>query len=108
MPSRTALPPASRTCIAALSVLFSVAIAFAAPKEDIAEGKVVQKVPSKKEIYVMTDSGKNEYYFNESTIVIKSGEPKSYADIPEGGHVRVTANKIGKRLDPINVEILTD
>lgn len=94
--------------LAAFVALLFASVAAAAPSQDTAEGKVVEKVPSKKEIYVMTDNGKNEYYFNSSTTVSKSGEEKSYSDIPEGGRVRVTANKIGKRLDPIHVEILTD
>ena len=80
----------------------------AAETTDISHGKISKMVPAKKEIYVMTDTGKKEYYFKDTTTVEKAGEKLSYNELSEGMEVTVTANKVGKRLDPIKVEILTD
>ena len=84
--------------------------ASAEQRTALIEGKIVEVVPSKKEIYVRNDDGKHEFYFNESTTVSAAGssesKPAQFADLKTGQRVKVAANKIGKRLDPVSVEII--
>ena len=89
----------------AAALFLSSQIAFAA-EQSVVEGKIVEVVPGKKEIYVLSEGKKHEYYFNEKTTVSKSGEPAKFADLSNGTMVKVTADKIGKRLDPVTVEIV--
>lgn len=72
----------------------------------IREGKIVKMVPSKTEIYIEENGKKYEYYFKQHTQVTQNGTPSEYSALKEGMKVRVTADRVGKRLDPKLVEIL--
>ena len=71
-----------------------------------AEGKIVKIEAAEREIYIFSQGEKLEYYFNKDTEVSEKGQPKRYEDLKEGQSVRVSSKKIGKRLDPLKVEIL--
>lgn len=70
------------------------------------EGEIVKVVPSEREIYVESGGKKHEYYFNPATKVFRGEKEASYEDLKKGMRVKVSANKIGKRLDPLEVRIL--
>lgn len=70
------------------------------------EGKIVKVNPPQREIYVFANGQKNEYYFTDQTMVIENGQSAPFSKLIEGQKVRVSAKKIGKRLDPVQVEIL--
>ena len=69
-------------------------------------GEVVEVEPAKTEIYVQTDQGKLELYFTDETELIKEGEKVNFAELSEGDQVEVKVEKVGKRLDPLEVKIL--
>ncbi len=77
------------------------------PRTSVVEGRISEMVPSKKEIYVRNDEGKYEFYFSSRTTITEELSPRSYSDLSEGQRVRVTSRVVGKRLDPLNVEILS-
>ena len=95
-------------------VLGSIGFAqeMAAKKTDVPasvvihEGKIVKIVPAKTEIYIEENGKKYEYYFKDHTQITQDGAPAVFASLKEGMKVRVTADRIGKRLDPKLVEIL--
>lgn len=70
------------------------------------EGVVDKVVPEKTEIYVLADGKRHEFYFNEKTEVTQSGQKVAFAVLKKAQKVKVTADKVGKRLDPIKVELL--
>lgn len=77
-----------------------------AAKTSEIEGEIVKIVPAKREIYVLSAEKKHEYYFNDTTTVTKGDSAAQFDDLKTGMKVKVTANKIGKRLDPTAVKIL--
>jgi hypothetical protein len=84
----------------------SAASALTTPPNSEIEGVIVKVVPSEREIYVESEGKKHEYYFNPMTKVVRGNEEKKYEDLQKGMRVKVSANKIGKRLDPFEVRIL--
>ena len=82
------------------------AAVLAAPQENIVDGRIVELVPSKKEIYVLANGVKNEYYFLPDTKVLQNGAERDFSALMNGARVKVIATKIGKRLDPKEVTIL--
>lgn len=78
----------------------------AADSLDRFEGKIVEVNPPQREIYVFADGQKNEYYFTDQTAIVQNGQKVPFGKLVEGDKVRVSAKKIGKRLDPVEVEIL--
>lgn len=54
----------------------------------------------------MSEGKKHEYYLTEKTEIRKGERVATFEEITKDQKVRVTANKIGKRLDPLKVEIL--
>lgn len=94
----------------AFILLVGCPVSFAAdvvpPTISEIEGEIVKVVPTKREIYVLSAEKKHEYYFNDKTAVLKGETAGSFEDLKTGMKVRVTANKIGKRLDPTEVKIL--
>ena len=70
------------------------------------EGVVDKVVPEKTEIYVLADGKRHEFYFNDKTEVIQAGHKVTFAVLKKAQKVKVTADKVGKRLDPIKVELL--
>lgn len=70
------------------------------------EGSIAKIVAQKKEIYVQGKEKQYEFYFTPSTTLSKEGQTVDFATLTAGLHVRVTALKVGQRLDPTHVEIL--
>lgn len=83
--------------------LFSVS-AFAA--DLTVEGTISKVVPAKKEIYVMAEGKKHEFYFKDNTELLQNGAPAAFEVLKVDQKVKVEAKKVGKRLDPVKVEIL--
>jgi hypothetical protein len=70
------------------------------------EGTIVKVVEKKKEIYVKDAAGKkHEFYFKPHTKLTAAGAPAEFSALKEGLTVKVAAEKHGKRLDPLTVEI---
>jgi len=70
------------------------------------EGSISKVVPSKKEIYVKDAAGKkHEFYFTDTTTVTSGGAPTEFSTLKEGTKVKVKAEKHGKRLTPVAVEV---
>jgi len=71
------------------------------------QGVVKEVEPEKTEIYVETDDNKTlELYFTDQTILTQNGQAVDFSTLQEGQNVEVEVEKVGKRLDPISVEIL--
>lgn len=92
--------------LSSMALFLSPLTASAEFKQSVVEGKIVKMVPSEREIYVLSEGKKYEYYFNKDTKVQDKGQEIRYDNLTEGQSVKVTANQIGKRLDPITVEIV--
>lgn len=67
----------------------------------------IQKVePEKTEIYVeLTDGRVIELYFTDQTTLTQNGESVEFSALAKGQTIEVKVEKVGKRLDPISVEI---
>jgi len=96
----------------ALSMLAAVPIAgcgegIAVVESGSYEGAVAKVVPAEKEIYVNLDNGKKiELYFSEDTKLTQDGEAAEFSALSQGTRVRVEVKRVGKRLEPVTVEIL--
>lgn len=95
-----------KICSVAVSLLALLATGANSVGNHEAEGKIVKIEAAEREIYIFSKGEKLEYYFNKDTEVTEKGQPKRYEDLKEGQSVRVSSKKIGKRLDPLKVEIL--
>lgn len=82
------------------------ASASAASEQLTVEGPVAKVVAKKKEIYVQGADKKYEFYFKPTTELVKGGSPVDFSTLAEGTKVRVTYVKVGKRTDPVKVEVL--
>lgn len=70
------------------------------------QGTIKEVEPDKTEIYVETSDGKTlELYFTDQTTLTQNGEPVEFSALEEGQTVEVEVEKVGKRLDPISVDI---
>lgn len=70
------------------------------------QGKVKEVEAAKTEIYVETADGKTlELYFTDKTQLTRNGQTVDFSALKEGQAVEVTVEKVGKRLDPISVQI---
>ena len=70
-------------------------------------GTINKVEPDKREIYVNTDQDKTlELYFTDETKLMRQGNTVAFAELQKGQKVRVTVERVGKRLDPIAVEIM--
>lgn len=70
------------------------------------QGTVKEVEPDKTEIYVETTDGKTlELYFTDQTTLTQNGEPVEFSALQEGQTVEVEVEKVGKRLDPLSVDI---
>ena len=70
-------------------------------------GTVDEVEPAKTEIYVKTAEGETlELYFTEETSLSRAGEEVDFSTLEEGMTVEVEVERVGKRLDPISVEIM--
>ena len=94
----------------ALKLITTLAAAFVFQSAQAAvvtiEGTIDKVVPEKTEIYVLADGKKHEFYFTPKTEIVKAGKPANFDMLKASGKVKITADKIGKRLDPLKVEIL--
>lgn len=72
------------------------------------EGEIEKVVPEKREIYVLADGKKNEFYFTAKTEILKGGQGITFETLKKGQKVKVTADKVGKRLDPLKVELISE
>ncbi|HET8753368.1 MAG TPA: hypothetical protein VFM59_03335 [Salinimicrobium sp.] len=71
------------------------------------EGTIDKVEADKNEIYVSTADDKTlELYFTDETELTQNGSPVEFSALEVGQNVRVQVEKVGKRLDPISVEIL--
>jgi|AntDeeMinimDraft_5_1070356.scaffolds.fasta_scaffold29311_1 hypothetical protein len=71
------------------------------------EGTIQKVVPAESEIYVETPDDKTlELYFIDETKLTMGGSTVPFDSLENGQKVRVEVKKVGKRLDPLNVEIL--
>lgn len=95
--------------LATSSILFLSACGH---KTDVVEsgsyqGKVDVVKPSEKEIYVVTDKDKRlELYFTDSTKLHQNNKPAEFSALKKDQKVRVKVEKVGKRLNPLKVEIM--
>ena len=69
------------------------------------EGKIVSVVAAKKEIYVSAEGKKFEFYFKDDTKLTHAEKVVPFSELSEGATVKVTYRTIGKRTEPINVEL---
>ncbi len=69
------------------------------------EGVVDKVVAEKSEIYVLADGKKHEFYFTPKTEIVKAGRLAKFAELKKSMKVKVTADKVGRRLDPLKVEL---
>lgn len=91
--------------ILSLSIALLSTSAFAA--DLTIEGKISKIVPSEKEIYVVAEGKKHEFYFKPTTeLMFANGTPAAFTDLKMDQNVKVSAKKVGKKLDPVKVEIL--
>lgn len=71
------------------------------------QGTVKEVEAEKTEIYVETTDGKTlELYFTEATKLTRNGQAVDFSTLAEGQKVEVQVNKVGKRLDPLTVQIM--
>ena len=70
------------------------------------EGAIAKVVAKKKEIYVQGPDKKHEFYFKPNTELTQNGQTTAFDTLKEGQKVRVTYVTVGKRTDPVKVEIL--
>lgn len=88
-------------------VSFSMMLATSAMAKVVTvEGTIDKVVPEKTEIYVLADGKKHEFYFSEKTEIVRAGQPAAFDTLKKSGKVKVTADKVGKRYDPLKVELL--
>lgn len=78
----------------------------AAQATESVEGPIAKVVAKKKEIYVQGADKKHEFYFKANTQLLQNGQPADFSVLKEGMKVRVDYVKVGKRTDPVKVEIL--
>ena len=93
-----------KTILSFAVVALSAVSVFAA--ELTVEGTISKVVPAKKEIYVMSEGKKYEFYFRDFTTLTQNGEAKEFDVLKVDQKVKVETKKVGKRLDPVKVEIL--
>lgn len=70
------------------------------------EGTVAKVKPDEKEIYVDHGEQKLELYFTDSTQLMQNGESVKFGQLEKGQKVMVKVEKMGKKLNPLEVEIL--
>jgi hypothetical protein len=70
------------------------------------EGKITKVETDEKEIYVLVDGKKHELHFKENTELLQNGAPAAYSALKVDQKVKIDAKKVGKRLDPVRIEIL--
>lgn len=75
-------------------------------QEMTVEGPIAKLVAKKKEIYVQGPEKTHEFYFKPTTTLMKDGQNVDFSTLAEGMKVRVTYVMVGKRTDPVKVEVI--
>lgn len=70
------------------------------------EGTIKEVNADEREIYVDANGQELELYFIEQTKLTRNGEPAEFSTLEKGQKVRVEVRQVGKRLDPLTVQIL--
>jgi len=70
------------------------------------KGTVAEVKPDEKEIYVETEDDKTlELYFTDSTKLTMNGKSVDFSELKKDAKVEVKIEKMGKKLNPLAVEI---
>lgn len=70
------------------------------------EGTIAEVNAEEKEIYVETPDDKTlELYFTDSTRLIQNGERVAFSTLKKDQQVEVKIEKMGKKLNPLEVKI---
>lgn len=80
-------------------------------KTDVVEsgsytGKIDKVEADEREIYVIADGKRLELYFTDSTKLTKNGAEAQFSELAKDKTVEVEVKKVGKRLDPVSVNIV--
>ena len=70
------------------------------------EGTIKEVNPEEREIYVDSNGKELELYFIDETKLTKGGETAEFSALEKGQKVKVEVKKVGKRLDPLSVQIV--
>jgi CspA family cold shock protein len=70
------------------------------------EGTVKQVKPDENEIYVKHKDKELELYFTDSTQLMRNGESVAFDKLKKDQQVSVKVEKVGKRLNPLQVKIM--
>lgn len=70
------------------------------------EGTVAKVKPGEKEIYVNHDDKKLELYFTDSTKLMHQGESVDFSKLEKDQRVSVKLEKMGQKLNPLEVKIM--
>lgn len=98
--------------LASLATVLLLFVACGGESTDVVEsgtyeGTIQEVNPSESEIYVKTPDDKVlELYFIEETQLVQDTTSVPFNKLAKGQKVRVQVKKVGKRLDPLRVEIL--
>lgn len=102
--------------LASLSIVLLAAAALAGcdalggggepvPESGTYSGRITEVNAGAKEIYVDAGGQELELYFTEETELTRRGEPVDFSALESGQTVEVEVEKVGKRLDPVRVDI---
>ncbi len=69
-------------------------------------GTIEKVKPDEDEIYVDYEGQELELYFTDETQLTRKGEDAEFSALESGQKVEVKVKKVGKRLDPMSVDIL--
>lgn len=100
------------TKLGSLAVVLMLVVACGGESTDVVEsgtyeGTIQEVNAEESEIYVKTADNKTlELYFIEETKLVKDTTAVPFDSLATGQKVRVEVEKVGKRLDPLRVEIL--
>lgn len=71
------------------------------------EGTITEVKAEESEIYVdVPNTGELELYFKEKTKLLKNNNEVPFETLEKGQNVKVKVERVGKRLDPLKVQIM--
>ncbi len=70
------------------------------------KGTVKEVKPDEREIYVKHEDQKLELYFTDSTKLMQGGRSVDFSTLKKDQKVSVKVEKMGKKLNPLEVQIL--
>jgi len=68
-------------------------------------GTITEVNAEEDEIYVDADGKELELYFTDETTLTQGGDEVEFSALEQGQKVEVEVEKVGKRLDPLSVDI---